>query len=221
MSTRRASPYIWATWLPKLLTGEQSCQWAVWVKAHYQDLPRQLTDFNQAEWLMQHTALLNAQKAKWEQQGHAVCVEGQNAFRLRGQSATLGGKPDLVVARREDALVIDAKTGRDRPWHIVQVMIYMYALPLALPRYQGVRMTGEVAYPTHTVPVSPESLTDQFVQDLGSLIRRLADERPVNRVPSSLECRFCDISAEVCPERMQYDAVGDEAATEEAATSDF
>ena len=61
----------------------------------------------------------------------------------------------------------------------------MYALPLALPQYEGVRMTGEVAYPTHTVPVPAESLTDQFVQDLGSLIRRLADERPVNRTPSA------------------------------------
>lgn len=66
------------------------------------------------------------------------------------------------------------------------------------------------------VPVPAESLTDRFVQDLGSLIRRLADERPVNRIPSLMECRFCDISAKVCPERMEHDAV-----REEGATSDF
>ena len=28
-STPRDFPYIWATWLPRLLTGENSCEWAI------------------------------------------------------------------------------------------------------------------------------------------------------------------------------------------------
>ena len=39
-STPRDFPYIWATWLPRLLTGENSCEWAVWFKAHHQDWTR-------------------------------------------------------------------------------------------------------------------------------------------------------------------------------------
>ena len=34
MAVPRETPYIWATWLPRLLTGENSCEWAVWFKAH-------------------------------------------------------------------------------------------------------------------------------------------------------------------------------------------
>ena len=45
-------------------------------------------------------------------------------------------------------------------------------------------------------------MDDQFVQNLGALIRRLAADEPAKRVPSAQECRFCDISAADCPERM-------------------
>ena len=89
MPQRREHPYIWTTWLPRLLTGKNSCEWAIWFKAHYQDWTRQPSDFDQAEWLMRHTALLNQQRAQWESNGHTVLAEGQNAFRLRGKSATL------------------------------------------------------------------------------------------------------------------------------------
>lgn len=47
--------------------------------------------FDQADWLMRHTALLNEQKAQWTSDRRTVYVEGQNAFRLRGKSATLAG----------------------------------------------------------------------------------------------------------------------------------
>ena len=59
MPQRREHPYIWATWLPRLLTGENSCEWAIWFKAHYQDWTRQPSDFDQAKWVLDHTALVN------------------------------------------------------------------------------------------------------------------------------------------------------------------
>ena len=64
---------------------------------------------------MRHTALLNEQKTQWESGNRTVFVEGQNTFRLRGKSATLAGRPDLVVLDDRDATIIDVKTGRERP----------------------------------------------------------------------------------------------------------
>ena len=84
MAVPRQFPYIWATWLPRLLTGENSCEWAIWFMAHYQDWSRHPSDFNQTEWLLNHTALLNRRRADWENGGYSVDVEGQNTFRLRG-----------------------------------------------------------------------------------------------------------------------------------------
>ena len=95
-------------------------------------------------------------------------------------------------------------------------MIYPYALPLALPQYRNVRIGGEVIYPTHTVRIPRGALPNQFIENLGALIRRLASDTPPKTVPSPQECRFCDISAIDCPER-----VDDGCQSEEATTQDF
>ena len=85
--------------------------------------------------------------AEWAGANRRVFVESQNAFRVKGKVATLAGKPDLVVLDDRDATIIDVKTGREQAWHRVQVMIYQYALPLAVPEYRDLRISGEVVYP--------------------------------------------------------------------------
>lgn len=98
---------------------------------------------------MRHTASLNEHKARWESNKRIVFVEGQNAFLLRGKSATLAGRPNLVVLDECDANIIDFKTGLEQPWHRVQVMMYQHALPLASPaasERQG-RRRSCVVYP--------------------------------------------------------------------------
>ncbi len=215
-AAQREHPYIWATWLPRLLTGENSCEWAIWFKAHYQDWPKVPSAFDQAQWLLDHTALLNEQKAHWETSGYDVFVERQNSFQLRGQSATLAGKPDLLVVNGDHARIIDLKSGREQPWHTVQIKIYQWALHKALPQYRLARLAGEVVYPTHTVRVPRGALPAQFTRNVGSLISRLAADQPPDRIPSGQECLFCDITAADCPERVDHDLD-----LEHASTDDF
>ena len=47
--------------------------------------------------------------------GYTVSTEGQNSFNLRGRSAVLAGKPDLVARRGDEVVVVDAKTGKPGP----------------------------------------------------------------------------------------------------------
>ena len=208
---------MWVTWLPRLLSGESSCEWASWFKAQHEgsSWSRMSSDFDQTGWLLNHTALLNEQRQRWEQQGHAVLTEGQNSFNLRGSSAVLAGKPDLVARRRDQITVIDAKTGRPSPAHTAQMLIYMYALPLALERYKGLSIAGQVAYPDHLVDIPADAVDSSFVENLGGLIRRLASQMPARRVPSPAECWFCEITPADCPDR------ADEGHPEEGTTSDF
>ena len=216
MAQRREHPYIWATWLPRLLTGENSCEWAVWFKAHYQDWTRTPSEFNQAEWMLNHTALLNKRKANWKHGGFDVNIEGQNSFQLQGRSATLAGQPDLITQRDGQAVIVDVKTGLDSASHVVQVMIHLYAIPRALERYRTLKLRGQVTYGDHTIRIPAEAVDDQFILNLGALIRRLAADKPPTRVPSAQECRFCDISALDCPER-----VDEERQPEKVTTEDF
>ena len=143
-------------------------------------------------------------------------VEKQNSFRLRGRTATLAGRPDLLVVNGDHARIIDVKNGREQPWHAVQVMVYQYAIPRAMPQYRLTSLAGEVVYPTHTVRVPRGALPNQFIHNLGSLIRRLAADKPPARIPARQECRFCDITAADCPDR-----VDDDLDTEQASTADF
>ena len=212
LAQRREHPYICATWL----TGENSCEWAVWFKAHYQDWAKVPSDFNQAEWMLNHTALLNKRKANWKHGGFDVNIEGQNSFELHGRSATLAGQPDLITQRDGQAVIVDVKTGQDSASHVVQVMIYLYAIPRALEQYRNLELRGQATYLDHTVRIPAEAVDDQFIQNLGTLIRRLSADKPPARVPSRPECRFCDISALDCPERM--DEVSE---PEGRTTSDF
>ena len=58
-------------------------------------------------------------------------------------------------------------------------------------------------YPDGNVGVSASAVDKRFIEDLGALIRRLASQTPARRVPSAAECRFCDITREDCPDRME------------------
>ena len=56
-------------------------------------ITRTPSEFNRAQWMLNHTALLNKRKADWKHGGFDVNIEGQNSFELRGRSATLAGSP--------------------------------------------------------------------------------------------------------------------------------
>ena len=117
--------------------------------------------------------------------------------------ALLVGKPDLIVERGDDVLVIDVKTGREQAWHAVQVQIYKYAIARARPEYHDRMIAGQVAYPRHITRVPRGALDNGFIRDLGALIQKVAAPTPPPAAPSSQECRFCDITALDCPERLE------------------
>ena len=202
----RDHPYIWATWLPRLLVGDNSCEWAIWFKAHYQKWTRAPSEFDPTQWQLAHTALLNDIRDCWLANGYDVFVEQQNAFQLKGRSAILAGRPDLVAVKDNYALIMDAKTGQEQAWHRVQLMIYMYALPRAMPEFRDARISGEIVYPDRVQRVPQGGIHQGFVRDLSALIRRVAAPEPPARVPSASECRFCDIIANDCPDRVDADA---------------
>ena len=165
--------------------------------------------------MLDHTALLNERITNWEVGGFDVDVDTQNRFELRGKSVTLAGRPDLVARRDDEAVIVGAKTGQENPSHVVQVMIYLYAVPKALEKYRNLKPRGQVTYQDHTVRIPAEAVDDQFVQNLGALTRRLSADKPARRVPSPQECRFCDISAADCPARV------DEPTLHQGETLDF
>ena len=215
MPQPRNHPYIWATWLARLLAGEAHCEWAGWFRAHYQGWTKPPSDFDSSQWMLNHTALVNQARESREKLGYTVYTENQNSFRLRGATATLAGKPDLIAVKGGDAVIIDAKTGRPSPNHSIQVLTYMYAVPRALPEYRDMEFRGHIIYPDGNVQIPVSGLDQQFIDRMGALIRRLAEETPARKVPSASECRFCDITSADCPERVEQQQLAETATTDD------
>lgn len=202
---RPEGPYIWVTWLTRLLTGDNSCEWSSWFRSQHESSSwdKMPSDFDSVKWNLNHTALLNKCRDNWELDGYSVLTE--ESFTLKGNTATVAGKIDLIAEDSKGVVVIDAKTGKPSPSHGAQILIYMYALPIIFKRYKDIKITGQIAYPDHTVDIPASALTEQFVDNLTGLIRRIASSDPARKVPGRMECKFCDITPADCPEKITGD----------------
>ncbi len=203
MAVPRSEPYIWVTWLSKLLVGEESCEWAAWFKAQHESYDKVPSSFNQAAWLMGHTALLGQVRSALESSGHTVFTERQNKFTLKGRAATLGGQADLIGTSGRSGLILDAKTGTPKTSDHVQVMIYMWAIPQALRQYQGVVFDGKVVYADHEVPIPASAVDESFKTNLIKLIKQVSSSSPLRKVPSGMECGYCPIAKTECRDRIE------------------
>ena len=53
MTSQRAEPYVWVSWITKVLAGESSCVWSAWFRAHYQTAKKP-NGLDLGSWQMEH-----------------------------------------------------------------------------------------------------------------------------------------------------------------------
>jgi len=79
----------------------------------------------------------------------------------------------------------------------------MRVLPVTHAACKDVRLAGEVQYRETSLRIEPEQLTDELKDLMRRLIERVGGDAPARKVPSYSECRFCDITAADCPEKIE------------------
>ena len=204
MATKREGNYVWATWLSRLMAGDSSCEWGPWFKTHYQGYSKAPSDFDQATWQVNHTRLLRQLRLEREAAGEQILIEGQTRFSYerRAGDLVLSGKPDLLGISGKTVTVYDAKTGQPRTADKVQVMIYMYCIPLSIPAFETMTFRGQVVYQDQRVDIPPVAVGAEFEDNFNYFLDILDSDTPPIKVPSAGECRFCDIGKADCPERI-------------------
>jgi hypothetical protein len=205
MAVERAGPYIWVTWLTKLMAGENQCEWASWFRAHYEwdKLPG---DFDLAKWTTEHNALLHERRKQLQAEGLTVYTEDQNSFRVEGKTGiVVSGKADIVAITEDVVFVEDCKIGDPKNSDHMQVMIYLLLLPLALDYCKGRNLEGRIIYNDATVDVTLGKVDDEFKQLLKKTVLKVGGTEPPKKAPSWGECRYCDISKADCPERIEVE----------------
>lgn len=200
----RSSPYVWPTWISKLMAAEQQCRYASWFKAHftYEKLP---SDFNLAKWSAEHGDLVQRRAQELRDLGYVVYVEEANAFRVVGKSgAILSCKPDIVAVKGDEVRVVDCKTGQQRNSDAMQVLLYMYLLPLrhGIPSCVGKQVVGEIVYRNATVEIPADAVDDAFKQRFADTMGTVVAAAPPEPAPGYRGCQYCDIGAALCPARI-------------------
>lgn len=214
MKQKRDKVYIWVTWLTGLISGDKQCEYASWFKAHHQ-YDKKPSDFNLTVWNIKHNQLVHKCRDELEEKDYTVTLEDQNPFKLvLPEGITISGKPDIIAIEKMFAeheadethsvyLIADCKTGRPKNSDLVQVMLYMIFIPECIEKYKDVRFDGEVVYTNDKVPISQTEIDSDLKKVVWDLIKRVGDDKPCRKVPSYSECRWCDISKENCPERIE------------------
>lgn len=206
----RPRPYVWVSWITKLLAGENRCWFAAWYKSHFKydktkdqecgacAEGRPCTDPENCrhsffkEWTEKHDRITARAAEAYRESGWVVRVEDEGEFKLNGKGADLAGKPDLVAIKGGVAEVVDAKSGRRRASDHWQVLIYMFALPLAW--LEGMRdVSGVVEYSDG--PESVRALGTKERDAIVDAIRRVSTKDAPEPVPSAHECLRCDIAS--------------------------
>ena len=178
MPQPREHPYIWTTWLAKLLAGDAHCQWAGWFRAHYQNWTRPPLGLRQRQ--------VDAGPHRTRQQGEGKqrisrlhrlrgkpeCFPPPRTVRHPGREARphRGQGQRRRHNRRQDR---QSQPSPHRP---------SYGLPIRSPQsldqYRGMEFTGHVAYTESSVEIPTSRIDTNFVNNLTALIRRLADDTP-------------------------------------------
>ncbi len=207
MTRPRKPPTVWVKPLAKLLGGADHCEWSAWFQAHHSGYSRVASNFDDVSWQIDHTRMLREMVAELDEYGYSIRQEGQNKFALVGPRTgiVLTGKPDIIAVKDDTCLIMDVKTGKPYLFHQIQVMIYMWAVPRALPQYAGLKLAGRVVYKDAAMMtrIPPSKINGEFVTGLGEILRRLADyASPARKVACFEECQYCPITAADCPEKV-------------------
>lgn len=206
IKTPRKQPYVWVTWITKLLAGEASCVWAAWVRSHFTGLDKVPDDSGRlATWSAKHAGLVRMYSVQLQARKYTVTEEDQNKFTLTGKTGiTLGGKPDLVAVQPHgvggSVIISEVKTGRRRHSDVMQVCTYMLALDHVRPELKGHTLSGEVVYGLDDrLPVTADDV-DEMRSPFAELMARVGGQDEPETTPSYRECRWCDLAG--CPDRV-------------------
>lgn len=201
-ATRRAGkPYIYATWVAKLLGGHQ-CLWSAWFRAHFKHQKFEESAADLVKWNRDHTKLMAARQRALEAEGWTCVVEDDNSFKLEGQTAVVAGKPDLIAFKGDEVRIVDGKTGRERDSDLWQVLLYLWAFQKVRPDLADKTLSGEVCYRADIVTLTPDDIAGEKLDRMLQVIKVVGGDDAPPKKPTRAECRMCTIGPRDCPERV-------------------
>lgn len=195
-------PGVWVTWLAKLLADPAECKLPAWVQTRFNVSKDNTFTGN---WAAKHGALIEKAKARLEQAQRPCAVEKDIAVISR-TGLKISGSMDVWAPEHDGkpAVIIDAKTGRHKPAHRLQVNLYQL-MTGANEQFRCTRPPGGLLmYPESEVWIHAGEASQELAERTGATMDVLSSSSPPAPTPSKGNCRFCSIS-HLCPDRYGQD----------------
>ena len=193
----RDEPFIWATWLTKLITAEAHCEWSLWFRARH-TFDKLESGASLEGWTKDHNDLVEWRARKLREAGLRPRIE--QGFQVNGRIATVKGKADIVYEQDGVTWIEECKTGKPRDSDHVQALIYMWLVELGGNKNTQAR----VVYKDRIENVDRNRIGD-IRGTAARLVKITTEPTPPPRNPSQPECRSCNIGPYYCDERMASD----------------
>lgn len=193
---RRDKPFIWVTWLAKLLFGSNQCKWSVWHRAHFDYNKRPDKDWTESN--IKHTAIRTRLLEDLENRDCDILLERE--VLIDDPNVTIKGKIDALIVKDDRGMVFEVKSGKKSNSDRAQLMIYMWMIKRAYKRYQDVLFDGMLVYDDVRTKIAVTEINEDFNRTLTDLIRSIIHEEPPRKYPSHFECQWCNIAD--CDERV-------------------
>jgi len=127
----KATPYVWVTWMSKIIAGEAFCEWSLWFRARY-SYTKLNAGADLTRWTQEHDDLVRARERDLRLAHVAPRLE--QGLTVQGRLATISGKPDIRYDFDGSIFFEDAKTGKHRDSDHVQVLLYIWLWKLQTGR---------------------------------------------------------------------------------------
>ena len=197
MANPRDSPYIWVTWLSKIMSSDVTCHWQSWFQSQNQLTEKQSSGSGLTGWAMKHTKMLTELKERLIEEGYTPFIEQSFHHKISNSDIVIAGKTDCVIEKEDKVTVYDCKTGNERTSDQVQVMLYMYLLSKG--KFSKKQITGVVMYKDKEVEIP--NLPEDFEENFNFFVNILSLPKPPTKNPGD-DCRFCNLTKNDCPERI-------------------
>ncbi|NES05274.1 MAG: Dna2/Cas4 domain-containing protein [Okeania sp. SIO2F4] len=196
---KRSQFYAWVTWLAQILANEKQCKYAVSLQTKYKfDKPSSNYDSSK------HDEKVLERAAELHNEGFTVYIEDDNSFKAYSKKFPIcvSGKPDIIATKDNWVIVEDIKTGRRKNSHKMQVLLYMFLLPLASETQELCHQQiphGRIVYSDNIVEIPTWEVNQEFKQRLRELLAIICSAKIPKPTPSIWECRYCKVPDNHCP----------------------
>lgn len=196
----KREPASWITWLAGPMTDPAACLLPLFLQSRTVVPKGDNADLG--DWATKHGLLMEDTASKLRSKGRTVLLERPIGVTSR-TGVVVSGSMDLWVEEdattHQSAMVIDAKTGAQRPHHVAQINLYQL-LAKASPDFQTAGpVSGGLVYGDGAkVTISAEAASPALKAKLAQLLEVVAADIAPDPAPSSSNCRFCRLSS-WCP----------------------